>query len=503
MKIGPPEILVVDDTPANLKLLCGLLGEQHWCARASSNGELALRSALAKPPDLVLMDVEMPGIDGYETCRRFKAAPSLAAIPVIFISGLADRDDKLEGFRAGGIDYIAKPFDSLEVVARVRTHLDLHRLRNRLESLVEQRTAELQRSYEKLAAGEEQLRLMIDAAIDATWDWDRESDEVRVNERWYAALGFEAHAASVSRETWRAMIHESDQARFDRLFTTPETLDSERFLCEMRVATCQGDYRWMLLRGRGIGRSASGGASRVVGIMVDIDDRKRVALSVQAELDRHRAVLGSAHREWAFDLEQTGDRLDRDAARPADAAGALRRAARHLRSLSLAYRWLLQSEEPGRVDLAGLLTALVDNIRARPAAGARAVTLSRCDPCTVDFADARDFLRVLDEVVGCDPGCGAGPDAVTAIELIAERGRAMLRVTGATNLQPSLADPWRGTVKVGGDPAWLEVSLALPGDRLRPSAADAPTQVVDPRRTSSDAVESARGVASHAVGVAD
>jgi len=127
------DILVIDDTPANLTLLAGMLKEQGYKARLVPNGKLALQAAADDPPDLILLDIMMPEMDGYEVCRRLKEDEKLKKIPVIFISALNEPMDKVKAFSVGGLDYVAKPFHFEEVQARVDTHLKLNRLQIELE----------------------------------------------------------------------------------------------------------------------------------------------------------------------------------------------------------------------------------------------------------------------------------------------------------------------------------------------------------------------------------
>jgi len=126
-------ILIVDDNPANLRLLSNLLTGHGYNARAVTGGERALASAELHPPDLVLLDIRMPEMDGIEVCRRLKANVKTQAAPVLFISALDDIDDKVSAFAVGGVDYITKPFQMEEVLARVETHLALRRLQRSLE----------------------------------------------------------------------------------------------------------------------------------------------------------------------------------------------------------------------------------------------------------------------------------------------------------------------------------------------------------------------------------
>ena len=139
------DILVVDDTITNLDLLEEMLSMEGYTARPVPSGALALQAATAVIPDLILLDINMPQMDGYEVCTRLKADARTRDIPVIFLSALGDTLDKVKAFEVGGVDYVTKPFQIEEILARINTHLELHRLQQRLEQRVEERTAELVR----------------------------------------------------------------------------------------------------------------------------------------------------------------------------------------------------------------------------------------------------------------------------------------------------------------------------------------------------------------------
>jgi len=130
------DILIVDDTPANLRLLSDMLSEHGYSVRLAPSGKLALMSAQAVPPDLVLLDIMMPGLNGFEVCEQLKADPRTRDIPVIFLSALDQIEDKIKAFAAGGVDYITKPFQHREVLARVGTHLQLRALQVQLAERV-------------------------------------------------------------------------------------------------------------------------------------------------------------------------------------------------------------------------------------------------------------------------------------------------------------------------------------------------------------------------------
>lgn len=132
-KPSPPTILIVDDTPFNLQLLVGMLKQYGYQIRAALSGQLALQAVREAPPDLILLDINMPDISGFEVCRILKESAEYRDIPIIFVSALHDTEDKVRAFAAGGEDYITKPFRIEEVVARVQAHMELLRKRRELQ----------------------------------------------------------------------------------------------------------------------------------------------------------------------------------------------------------------------------------------------------------------------------------------------------------------------------------------------------------------------------------
>lgn len=142
----PESILIVDDRVANLQVLSEILKPRGYKIRPVPSGKLALDAAEHDPPDLILLDIMMPEMDGYEVCRRLKEHAVLQHVPVIFISVLDETADKVKGFQAGGVDYIPSPFQAEEVLARVEAHLTLHRYRKALA----EKTRQLETSYCRL-----------------------------------------------------------------------------------------------------------------------------------------------------------------------------------------------------------------------------------------------------------------------------------------------------------------------------------------------------------------
>ncbi len=141
----PADVLIVDDTVENLQMLTNMLKEKGYSARPLPSGKLALQAIESLPPDLILLDINMPEMNGFEVCQRLKAREETRDIPVIFISALSDTMDKVKAFQAGGVDYVTKPFQIEEVHARVEAHLALRQLRVELE----QRNDQLEQSLDR------------------------------------------------------------------------------------------------------------------------------------------------------------------------------------------------------------------------------------------------------------------------------------------------------------------------------------------------------------------
>ena len=146
----PGDILIVDDEIHNLKLLAEFLGQAGYQVRTGERPQLAIDSAMARPPSLILLDVRMPGMDGFEVCKRLKQDERTRDIPIIFISALQEVQDRVQGFEAGGADFITKPFEEEEVLVRVRTHVELRNMQLHLEDLVEKRTAEIKKLKDQI-----------------------------------------------------------------------------------------------------------------------------------------------------------------------------------------------------------------------------------------------------------------------------------------------------------------------------------------------------------------
>lgn len=157
------DILVVDDTPNNVRLLSKVLTDRGYTVRKALNGDRAIQSALTQAPDLILLDINMPDMDGYQVCEILKSKPETAAVPIIFISALDETINKVKAFQIGGTDYITKPFEVEEILIRVKNQLTIRKMTQQLSQQVQQRTDDLKEAHIKLIQQEKmsELGLMV------------------------------------------------------------------------------------------------------------------------------------------------------------------------------------------------------------------------------------------------------------------------------------------------------------------------------------------------------
>ena len=183
---SPMKILIVDDTPANIDVLRKFMAESGYDISIAPNGNVALKIINQSKPDLILLDVMMPGIDGFEVCRRLKENDDTKDIPVIFVTAKTETSDIVQGFQVGGVDYITKPFKREEVLSRVKTHL-------KIQNLIKEKTRFneiLSDKNDELIESQNQYRLIIDKTADGIFRLDPNGNVLHSNQKFYSLLGF-------------------------------------------------------------------------------------------------------------------------------------------------------------------------------------------------------------------------------------------------------------------------------------------------------------------------
>ena len=259
-----PTILVVDDEASARVFLKEALMAEGYDVSAADSGALALAFAAASPPELILLDVRMPGMDGLEVCRKLKADVGTRNIPVIFLSASDQLEERVQGLRIGAVDFVTKPVKPEELLARVGIHVELGRFRNSLETMVAQRTAELLES-------ESRFRIMADHAPVMIWATGPDGRRQFVSKRWLEFTGRSEGGELL--DTWAA-VHPAQRDECAKAFYS--AMDERReFEMEYQLRRADGEYRWVL--DQAVPRFSVNAFAGYVGSAIDITDFKRAA----------------------------------------------------------------------------------------------------------------------------------------------------------------------------------------------------------------------------------
>jgi formate hydrogenlyase transcriptional activator len=296
-------ILVIDDEPANLVLLTTILTEQGYAVSPANDGESGLQLAKSRLPDLALVDVSLPGINGYQVCAGLKNDPTTRNIPLILIVPISHSINQPKAMLSRSVDYIASPFDAQEVLWRVETHISLHRLRADLESAIRDRTA-------KQTVNREELEGALRETLSLTRITGRKHAEEKLREReselrqvldlapqHIAVLGPDGSRLFANRasldyygltlESWRScdpgrFLHPDDIERMASVARQTESSNASAHDAEVRLLRKDGTYRWFLIRRKAL-RDGRGDLLRWYVAATDIEDRKQAEERLQTE----------------------------------------------------------------------------------------------------------------------------------------------------------------------------------------------------------------------------
>jgi len=276
------DILIVGDEISSLKLLTGLLEQEGYSVRPAETGQMAIDSAQARPPTLILLDIRMPDMDGYEICRQLHQAEGTRDVPIIFINSLHDAEDRVRGFEAGCVDFISKPFREQEVLARVKSHTHLRNLQLDLERLVDERTSELREIQER-------YELAVAGSAAGLWDWNLASDTIHYSDRLQELLGYEPGEFSNSIDEFWDRLHPEDLDMV-RSALGRHLEDRKEFRIDYRLQTKSGEYRWFYARGQALWDD-NGEPNRMSGSITDVTDRKEAEEELVRSEVRFRELM--------------------------------------------------------------------------------------------------------------------------------------------------------------------------------------------------------------------
>ena len=312
-------ILIVDDVPDNLRVLSSTLTEQGYRVRCAKNGSMALMALQATLPDLILLDINMPDMDGYEVCQKLKASSASSDIPVIFISALDDVLDKVKAFDVGGVDYITKPFQVGEVLARVKSQLALQAAKKEISNLnavleqrIQQRTVQLEAANQELQLevaerkqaeqllqeSEEKLESILTSLEEVVWSVSASTGELLyLNPAAQKVYGRPVSEFFNKQNLWLEVVYPEDRQRVESSYQTLlQQGDSE---VEYRILRPDGKVRWLRVRGHVI-YDKKGIAMRIDGIIDDITQRKQVEEQLIHDA-LHDALTGLPNRTLFMD----------------------------------------------------------------------------------------------------------------------------------------------------------------------------------------------------------
>lgn len=294
-------VLIVDDAPENLRLLSRILANNGYSVSTAEDGARALRQVDENPPEIILLDVNLPGMDGYEVCAHLKASQKTRDIPVIFVSALDAIEDKVKAFRVGGVDYIPKPYQMEEVLARVETHLSLRRLQRNLQEVnreLEARINDLSESQEQLRDRESKLRAFVDALPNLSFIYDQDGRylEIMANETGLLRARPEELLGRRIRDVMSPEVSKVMEEAIHRAIETGKTQ-----VIEYRIPTVGGEEYWF--EGRVALMEKSDEGSKVIFTAAEISQRVALYEEVQ-RLAMQDSLTNCFNRRYFFSLAE-------------------------------------------------------------------------------------------------------------------------------------------------------------------------------------------------------
>lgn len=270
---GNEKVLIVDDNRENLKLLKTYLSEAGYQVAIASGGQIAIERATRLKPSLILLDVNMPDMDGFTVCQKLKKNSVLEPIPVLFVTASHESDMIEKGFEVGGVDYITKPIRKSELLARVKNHLQIFKLNQYLENELDLRTKALKES-------ENRYRLAIEGTQDGLWDLNLVTNVAFISNNYEKMLGYDPGELPRSGDAWSSLLHPDDIEPAMKSLRKYLSKETEYYESTFRMKAKDGTYRWVVGRGKAE-YDDHGKPIRIIGFNTDITERKEMEIKLQ------------------------------------------------------------------------------------------------------------------------------------------------------------------------------------------------------------------------------
>ena len=288
---GENLILIVDDNPYNLQVLGEMLRENSYQIALANNGFKALEFTEKNSPDLILLDIMLPNIDGFEICRRLKNKSSTEDIPIIFISAITDTDKKLKAFEVGGVDYITKPFHKKEVLVRVKTQLKLNQTQKRLK----EETRKQEKIIKQLKASEQKFKQLAENINQIFFIHSSDFERmIYVNLAYEKVLKRSCNSLYKDSKQWLENIHPQDRERIKKSYQEKIKAEAE-FRAEYRIFRGDGELRWLKVRAFPV-FNQQGKAYRYAGIAEDITEDKKQEKELETRIRLENLIINLSNR---------------------------------------------------------------------------------------------------------------------------------------------------------------------------------------------------------------
>ena len=393
-------ILIIDDEPKNLDVLHNCLREAGFKVLIAESGEAALQRIAHTKPDLILLDINMPGIDGYETCRRLKNNELSKDTPVIFVTAETETVDTVRGLEMGAADYITKPFQPEEVAARIEKHLTIRNLQKRLEeqnAQLQQEIAERKQVEKALKESQQFLRRVLHSSVNGIYIYNlKNGQNDYINQQYTRLTGFTLDDINgMNKQQFAELFHPEDRSRvFEHMGEIVRAEDEETIAIEYRFRTKDRRWIWCLSWDSVFERDNVGDTTRFIGSFIDITEGKQAEDRIKAALREKEVMLAEIHHRVKNNMQVISSLLKLQSAQIEDKkyTDMFKDSENRIKSMALVHETLYQSKDFANVDFNGYVEAITNHLIRNSATHPDKIKLKR---------EIEDITFGLDHAIPC------------------------------------------------------------------------------------------------------